>query len=280
MYTIQYLFRKHHMAPNKIYSTVYFFISLVLSIYSGINYWINFSAKQGLIAGSAVFTVSLLYFLNSRFWGIDKRINDYLAREGLSQVSMYALESAANTNNIFVDTISDDTDFNQRVIYLSYLPMDHIEGKCEAKLIGEFFCNITKEQSSNYILRRLAMGKVVTVAFDRYPVDKALDEADCVLVPNGTDSQGSPACVYYDNQRFNSAAEACKIYINSARHLTEAMDAFYCGLALRCLLFQFILGILTFMAFPLTTMGPIAAILILILLGLNFLSLKAVFQQV
>ena len=280
MYTIQYLFRKSNTAPNKFYSAVYLFISLIVSIYGGINYWISFSVTHGVVAGFAIFGVSLLYFFSSRFWGLDKHIQTYLSREGLSHTSMYALESAASTNNIFVDTISDDMDFNQRVIYLSPLSMDQIESKCEANLIGEFFCNITKEQSSNYILRRLAMGKVVTVAFDRYPVDKALDEADCVLVPNGTDSQGSPACVFYDKTRFTSAAQACNTFINSAKILTKVMDAFYIGLFFRCLLYQLILGILSFMTLSFTIMGLITVILFLTLLGLNFFSAKSVFQQV
>ena len=280
MYTVQYLFRKSNNSPNRSYSMVYLLLTLVFSIISFTNFCVKYSFLHGLISGLLTIGLSLPYFWGTRFWGLNNHIHTYLSKEGLSITSLYSLESAATSNNIFVDSITEDTDFNKKVIYISPLSMDRIEAKCEANLVGEFFCNITQEQSTNYILRRLAMGKVVTVALDNYSVIKALDEADCVLVPEGSDSQGSPACVYYNMDIYSTAAEACRIFLYCAQNLTKSMDSFYCRLALRCILFQLVLGIISFTHISIMGFAYVTAFFLLIIIVFSFIMSKIAVQEV
>ncbi len=280
MYTVQYLFRKNPTSPNRVFSITYICISLFFTFITGINYTLSFSLAEGMGAGALALALSATYWLGMKIWGIHRIFSNVLSREGLSFVSIYSIESAAKSENIFVDTVTHDPDFNENVIFLSPLPMDNIESMCEANHVGEYFCNISENQAGYYIKRRVAMGKVVTVALDHYSSDVALDEADCVLLPTGKDCLGSPACAYYDPSLYSSSAEACRVYISLATDLMGLLDNFYGKLALRCLLFQFIFSVTDFININFgITCGLFAGLLITLLL-ISLHSLKVLEREV
>lgn len=273
MYTIQYLFRQHPQSPNKTFSGIYACLSLFFAIYSGINFSLNDTWLHGLVISLLCLFLSSIYWLGIQFWAIDKKINQQLKEEGLNYTSIYSLESASSCDNIFVDTISISHDFNKKAILLSSMPMNQLESICESANMGEYYCNINDIQSQEYICRRVAMNKIVVVAFDQYPNQGPLNDADCVLIPYGQDSFGSPACVFFDSSKYTSSAEACHRYINLANKFMPVIGNFYANNALRCLI-----ALLLISMFSILPIGFMAMICILTsaILSLYIIALKAV----
>lgn len=263
MYTVQYLFRRHPLSPNRVTSSAYLLFSLLNCTIGGIVFGGINTLAGGILTGLALLCISIPYWLSINIWGIENRINLSMKSYGLQLFSMYSLEAAADCDNIFIDSPTSSATFNSSATLLSPLSMDSLEPICIQSGMGEFFCNVDSQLSQNMVKRRVAKGKTVAAAFDRYPTAGPLEDADCVLIPFGSDTMGSPAAVIYDRGLYVSAPEACRTYIRLSRALMGKISVFYTNLALSTCLIQFLASLLCIL------FGGIVSSLIVCGLGLG-----------
>lgn len=240
MYTVQYLFRRHPLSPNRVSTSAYLLFSLLNCTFSAIVFSAINTFVGGVLTGLALLCISVPYWFSMNIWRIEDRMNMAIEPYGLELYSMYSLESAADCDNVFIDAPTSSVSFNNSAILLSPLSMDSLEPLCTESGMGEFFCNVDNPLSQNIVKRRVAKGKTVAVAYDIYPTAGPLEDADCVLIPFGTDTLGSPAAVSYDQVLYGSAAEACRTYVRLSRQLMGQISMFYTRLALTACLIQFL----------------------------------------
>lgn len=240
MYTVQYLLRRHPLSPNRVSTSAYLLFSLLNCAFGTIAFGAMNTFVGGILTGLALLCISLPYWFSMNIWRIEDRMNMAIEPYGLELYSMYSLESAADCDNVFIDAPTSSVSFNSSAILLSPLSMDSLEPLCTESGMGEFFCNVDTPLSQNIIKRRVARGKTVAVAYDKYPTAGPLEDADCVLIPFGSDTLGSPAAVSYDQALYSSAAEACRTYIRLSRQLMGQISMFYTRLSLTACFIQFL----------------------------------------